>query len=250
MNSSIALLSSNVFYHKFQTIVPNKYEQGNPYVTSKFKNTTNDYLKFTVKKTKTTNINNKTSHTFPSKSSSFDRIVQRKSMFEKIAFAYEGGAILDFDKYKTVFYNSVSDAVYKSISKRHQLLKKDLYAFINETEFVIPKNKDVLSLFSNVLSTNLMICINKKIYMKFENPKWSSTVVVFTDAPTDSDCVHYRNILEATLKLGEAGMHEYKEYKDMKIAELKEYADNLGIVDVKNKKKNELIEAIHAIYKN
>lgn len=89
-----------------------------------------------------------------------------------------------------------------------------------------------------------MVCLNKKMYVNYSNPKWDNTIVASVD-----DSVLYKCELEATMELTEKGMCEHTEYKDMKITELKVYAEKLG-VDIKSKKKAELLELIADIYKN
>ena len=258
MNSSIALLSSQVFDHKFQRLTPNKYEQGNEYVVSKNKcnNRFINIPRYNASRSESRNGPVNGSRNVPvgngsrnvplqsNGSRNVNKFLIQKTLFEKISFVHERGRILDFSEYKNIFHNSLSDDVYRSVSKRHQCLKRDFYAFIHETEFVLPKNKEVLRLFSNVLNTNLMVCLNKKMYVNYSNPKWDNTIVASVD-----DSVLYKCELEATMELAEKGMCEHTEYKDMKITELKVYAEKLG-VDIKSKKKAELLELIADIYKN
>lgn len=243
MNSSIALISSQVFNHKFQRLTPNKYEQGNDYVVSKNKCNNNRFINVPRNA-----IGRDASRNVPQRGSISDgsrnKFLNQTTLFEKISFVHERGRILDFAEYKNIFHNSISDDVYRSVSKRHQCLKRDFYAFIHETEFVVPTNKEILRLFSNVLNTNLMVCLNQKMYLNYSNPKWDNTIVVSID-----DSALYKSELEATMKLTEKGLCEHVEYKDMKITELKAYAEKLGI-DIKNKKKAELLELIADIYKN
>lgn len=230
----IPIFDNKISIHKFQKIIPNNYEQGHEYSISK---TVSKNAFIRVPKSVILKKNNTL------------QLKSLNSIFEKITFIYESGVVLDFEKYKNLFYSSLSDDVFKSISKRHQLLKKDLYTFVYDREILFPSNKDIFKLLSNVLNINLVLCINDKEYLSYRIEKSNKTILI---------CLKNINIEEKKYDLFEnciydlnyKGLKEYRNYKDLKLPELKEYA-LFHNIDIKLfKKKAEIIELIEKEIKN
>ena len=231
----VSIFENKVSVHKFQKIIPNNYEQGHEYKVLKENQSRNSFIK--VPK----NITMKKNNTL--------QLQSLNSVFEKIALIYENGVVLDFDKYKNLFYNSLSNDVFKSISKRHQLLKKEMYTFVFDREIQLPSNKEIFKLLSNVLSINLVFCINDKEYLFYKTENVNKTILI---------CMKNISIEEKKYDLFEnciydlnyKGLKEYRNYKELKLPELKEYAQFYNI-DIKSiKKKADIIELIEKEIKN
>lgn len=230
----ISIFEKKVLVHKFQKIIPNIYEQGHDYKICQEKQSKNTFIR--VPKNITTIKNDNT-------------LQSSKSVFEKIAFIYENGIILDFEKYKNIFYNSLSNEVFKSISKRHQLLKKDMYTFVYDREINLPNNKDIFKLLSSVLNINLVFCISDKEYhfYKTEN-NYKTILICIKDISIEEK--KYDTLENCIYDLNNKGLKEYKNYKELKLPELKEYAifHNINIKTIK--KKADIIELIEKEIKN
>ena len=230
----ISIFENKVSLHKFQKIIPNNYEQGNEY-------------KISEKKSKNSFI--KVPKIVISKRSNTLQIKSLNSIFEKITFIYENGVILDFEKYKNLFYNSLSDNVFKSISKRHQLLKKDMYTFVYDRELNLPNNKDILKLVSIVLNINIVICLNEKEYSLHKVENVNKTILICMKNIDIEEKV-YDLFEKCIYDLNFKGLKEYRNYKELKLPELKEYA-MFHDIDIRSlKKKAEIIELIEKQIKN
>lgn len=240
----ISIIEGIVSKHNYQKVNPNKYEQGNKYVGQVSDNIfDNRFIPYT-RNGSTTVKREKNRHFETTKNT-----LILKSIFEKMLFLYENGVILDFNQYKNHFYNSLSDDVFKSISKRHQVLKKDVYTFVNDNEFCLPKNKDVLKLFSTIMNVNIVICINEKQYIAYKINNYDKTILVLNNEKCkfleDKIYTTYEEMLHDLL------IHKFTEYKniaDMKVNELREYVKELDINITGCKTKKDIIESITKAY--
>ena len=230
----ISIFENKASLHKFQKIIPNSYEQGNEYMISK-NNFNNVYIR--VPKT------------ISAKRSNNLQLQSLNTIFEKILFIYENGVVLDFEKYKNLFYNSLSEDVFKSVSKRHQLLKKDMFAFVYDREIKLPSNKDVLKLLSNILNVNIVLCVNKKEYLVNEVKNVNKSILVCIE-DINLEEKTYDSLERCVYDLNFKGFKEYRNYKELKLPELKEYALLYNINIQSLKKKADILEAIEKEIKN
>ena len=230
----ISIFENKASLHKFQKIIPNSYEQGNEYMISK-NHFNNAYIR--VPKT----ISAKRVNTL--------QLQSLNTLFEKILFIYENGVVLDFEKYKNLFYNSLSDDVFKSVSKRHQLLKKDMFAFVYDREIKLPSNKDVLKLLSNILNVNIVLCVNKKEYLINEVKNVNKSILVCIE-DINLEEKTYDSLERCVYDLNFKELKEYRNYKELKLPELKEYALLYNINIQSLKKKGDILEAIEKEIKN
>jgi hypothetical protein len=206
--------------HKFQKIMSNKYVQGEPYVTKELK-ITNKYINI-PKISSVSNFQNKT------------------SIFDKLAFFSENGIIMDLPLYKDKFVKSISDEIYKSVSKRHGVLKKDMFAFVYDTEFIRPINKDVITLFSNIFKKNIILIFNKDFHTYTSD--YDTTMVIGVDT------IYIEDSFECALfNLQTKGLFQYHDLNNMKITELKEYAKTYNIDITNAKKKCDIIKLLQDI---
>lgn len=114
---------SNISNHKYQKINSNQYEQGNAYIKSCM-DINNTYLKIP-------NISSNNHDTLPK---SICDIVQFRTVFDKIIFHFENILTIDnLFSYKNRFFDTISDDIYKSVSKRHNMLKKVCFRLFMRT---------------------------------------------------------------------------------------------------------------------
>lgn len=233
--------------HNFQKLFPNHYEQGNVYdkcCQYQFEN--NNYVRFVKPNHRSTGRVScpkplRPTHNPPT------------SLFEKLVYIHESGVIMNFVEYKNVFYNSLSNEIYKSVSKRHQLLKKDMYTFVHDIDFVLPTNKDVLLMMSQILAANIVVLVSSREFVCFRNTKVDRSILLVNHNVTANNTL--KDDLYPTFEalFGTMCALNYVEFKnvtDMKIAELKTYASSLGINLVALKKKKEIADAIHTMRNN
>lgn len=234
----ISIFEKKVSSHKFQKVISNCYEQGNDYNNPVLKDknkSKNEFVKITknVGKNRENNL----------------ELQSLNSIFEKIAFIYENGVIIDFEKYKQVFYDSLSDSLFKVISKRHQILKRDIYAFVYEKEIILPSNKDIMKLLTNIININIVICVNKKEYLMFKVNNINKTLLICIKN-IDVEEKIYDSLEQCEYYLNYKGFKEYKNYKELKLIELKEYAKFHNIEVISTMKKADIIEIIEKSIKN
>ena len=214
---------SSINSHNYQKINANKYQQGEMYISSIVKRKENDYIRIP-----------KVSHNPLNKEI-------YKTLFEKLVSVYENQYNIDMNEYKQKFFNSLSNDVYKSISKRHNVLKNNMFDFIYDTEYKIPTNKDVLTLFSNILKKNIIV-IEKKEYFIF-GLTFDTTLVIDPKHTRFFDGIEF-----AENQLIQEGYYEHIDFNNIKMTELKNYIDKYNIqIDKTIKKKDELIEKIKEI---
>ncbi|QOI90175.1 hypothetical protein QKU58_gp156 [Pyramimonas orientalis virus] len=216
---------ATVTAHRYQTIHCNHFEQGNPYDVYDSKNEKNTFVRI------------------PKVSQNPLREEIYKTLFEKLVFIYENGNMMDIQQYKNKFFNSVSDEMYKSVSKRHNVLKKDMYAFINETEYIVPKNKDVLVLLSNILQNNIFVVVGNQFHKISD--KFERTIVV-----TSKTTTIFGSVTAAEMTIVGDGLYESVDLDGMKVVEIKEYAKRYNLqLDETVKKKVDMIGKLKELMK-
>lgn len=209
-------LVSSITSHRYQKLNTNGYEQGNPYIINKINNGSKNNFVRIPKVSK----------------NPFSKEELYKTVFEKLVFIYENGNMLDIREYKSKFFSSISDEIYKSVSKRHNVLKKDFFEFVNNTDYILPTNKDILIMMSNILKNNIFV-LNDKDYHKIYNETFDKTIVVSKSTTRVFDTLN-----EAEMKVIDEGYYEYVDLDGMKMTELKEYVQRYNLVigsDVKKK---------------
>lgn len=219
MNETINKIS-NISGHRFQKVNTNKYEQGNIYDICKESDVKNNYVKIP----RVSNIS----------------LLEEgcKTIFEKIFFVYENGRVID-NKYKEIFFNTISDNVYKSISKRHNMLKKSMFTFIYDSDYTLPDSKDVIMLLSDILKMNILITFGKT-YHKYSE-EFDRTLILRKDKNT----VIKESLLEADMELVSEGYYRDADLDNMKMIEIKEYVKQYNIViPITVKKKQDIINII------
>lgn len=214
---------SSINTHNYQKINSNKYQQGELYVSSIVKRKDNDYVR--IPKVSYNPLNKEI----------------YKTVFEKLVIVYENEYNIDMNEYKQKFFNMLSNDVYKSISKRHNVLKNSMFEFIHEREYKLPTNKDVLRLFSNILKKNIIVIAQRDYHVY--GTQFDNTLVI---DPKNTRL--FAGIEFAENKLIEEGYYEHIDYTNIKMTELKSYIDKYNIqIDKNVKKKDELIEKIKQI---
>ena len=213
-------------YHTFQKLQKNGYEQG-----SKLEDTTK------------TNKENK--YVFVPKACCKQEqkpisIDIMKTVFEKIVYICENGEEADV-KYKERFYRSFSDEIYKSVSKRFNILKKNMLEFIYEKDYVLPKQKEIIFLLCSVLKTNIIITIGKEYYKYHE--QFEKTILVNEkESSVYSSCEH------CEMDLACKGYYENVDFNKMRLLDIKMYIEKYKIqIPETLKKKEEIIRRIKDI---
>ena len=212
-------LLKSICNHSYQTIHTNGFEQGQVYITG-HRPGQNRYITVT-----------------PSAQ------IESNSLFELICTIWENGMVYDFPKYKANFIDSISVDLLKNITKQHCVLKRDLYDFVYQKGFSSPDNPNIFKLFSNILQTNIVV-LDKKEFTSYD-VSFNRTVVFcenwYKVFDTYDTCVEYlvqfRNAFEK------------KDFSNMKVNEIKEYAQFYKIDITNLKKKQNMIDKILE-YKN
>ncbi len=182
---------SAITTHRYQKLNVNGYEQGNPYI-----------------------VQHVSKHNFvkiPKFSKTTSKEEVYKTVFEKLVFIYENGNMLDVREYKQKFFNSISDEMYKSVTKRHNILKKDMFEFVNASEFVLPKNNDILVLLSNILRNNIIV-LKDNDFHRISDETFDKTIVVSVKTTRVFDTLN-----EALMKVIDEGYFEYIDLDAMKM---------------------------------
>ena len=212
---------SNISNHKYQNIVSNMFQQGLPYVKS--------YVQFNNGYVKIPKV---------------EPVVIFKTIFEKFVYHFDNMLTIDnLSEYKNRFFGMISEEVYKSVSRRHNILKKDTFSFIHETEFKIPTNKDVIMLMCSIIKYNVII-LEKKMYTKYildDNYK------VLLISNVDNGVI-YDNVVEVEMKLRSDHKYENVDFASMKLSDIKEYIKINNIEISKDiKKKEDIINHLSEI---
>ena len=119
------------------------------------------------------------------------------------------------------------------------VLKKEFFEFVNETTFVLPKNKDILKILSNILKNNIII-LNDSDFHKVCDESFDKTVVI-----SSKKTRVFNTINEAEMTIVGEGFFEYVNIDSMKINELKEYIVRYNLeVGSDVKKKADLVSKI------
>lgn len=209
-------------FHKFQKQQINIYEQGNK-LDRKTNNDDNRY----VSVPKIMNLHVKKNN-------------EMKTVFEKIVYIYENGEQADV-KYKEKFYRSLSDEVYKSVSKRYNILKKNMMEFIYETEYALPIQKEIVVLLCNILKSNIVITLGNEYYKYVEG--FEKTILI----DERKSCVYDTQDL-CEMDLASKGYYENVDLSKMKLFDIKRYIEKYKMVMPDNiKKKEDLIVKIKEI---
>lgn len=223
-------LLSKINDQKIQKIVTNNFEQGNAYTKrDKLSSVTNKYIDIPDMKSAP-----------PVVAAS----MQCVSIFEKIAMLMENGVILDKPSYKSQFYNIIEDDVYRSVSKRHVALKRDMFEFVFEEAYKLPSNKDVIRLFQRIIDMNVVVvCADNKWFVSFmlDDPGNGKTVVVTEKRSVGT---FYDTYAAAIQPLIDKHLRERVDFGSLKMTELQAYARTYGIDIVGCKKKTELVERL------
>lgn len=214
-------------HHVFQRINTNEYEEGNPYV---YKNITNSFVEFKQQPTK-----------LKAKSVSY---------FDQILEIEEGHNVIEHDKYKKSFFDNLSNDVLKNISKKHVILKQDIYEFVYSTDSMIPTNRSVMELFC-VLNHKSYILVKNKLFHTFNCDEHQETFILYDKPPSVEVVFHkFQTVDDAQSNLVNAGYIRSVVLKNLKLTELKEYA-NLHHIKIDHlKKKDEVIHHIDTYIKN
>jgi len=217
---------SNIDNHKYQNVITNDFKQGSKYIKTNFSN--NNYVKIP-------RINSK---------EKIKNIVKYTTVFDKIVCNFDNMLNIDnITEYRNRFFDLISDDVYKSVSRRHNILKKDLFAFVHETEFVVPKNNEVIMLLGTIIKCNIIIVYNKN-YNKYEISTNDRTLVI----DKDNNGKMYDNVLIAEMELITNGLYHNVDFSNMKLTEIKDYIKKNNInIDENIKKKNDIIEYLEKL---
>lgn len=229
----IVQIVSNIKDHKIQKLLTNSFEQGNPYVQhSSLMSVTNKFIE--IPDTKCA----------PSSAASSDAAFQSApSIFDKVAMMMENGVILDKLTYKNAFYNQITNDIYRSVSKRHVALKKDLFEFVFDDTYKLPANKDVVRLLQRVINMNVVICASDRWFGTYmnEGAEAGLTVVV---REASSFATPYDSFSAAKEALVREGLREKRDFASMKVSELQAYAQEYHIDVSGLRKKQDIIEKL------
>jgi hypothetical protein len=200
--------------HTFNPIYTSKYEQGNEYVlhVSSEKN-------YFIRKPNTRVMKQ------TERKDDFD-IQVSKSLFESFVFIVENHIPLDMKTYVERFKNDISDVILKEISKQYKVLKRDIFDFVVQSTFDIPKNKDILLFFAILIDANIVVSDGHYFY-QVRKPINSCEASYFISRniikkfETQSDAVDYA--------MSCAKCFELCDLKTKKVSEIKNYANTYKI---------------------
>jgi hypothetical protein len=167
------------------------------------------------------------------------------TVFEKVAHLLEYGVIGDMVRYKNDFYSAITADMYKAFSKRHHVLKRDMYGFVYETTSAPPTNRECLQFFAEIVETNLVVCTGGSRFVTAVDRPGGRTIVV----PRDSGHLSppYDTYDLAIAALVAEGMRETRAFAAMKLTELREYAQTYGISLGDRKKKQDIVDHLTSI---
>lgn len=196
--------------HNTVDIVSSKYEQCNDIMCSN-KYTKNNFIsltKYIVKEPK------------PVVEVKFTTSI---SVFEQISQIMENSIPMDMSDYSTMFKKNVSDVLLKVVSKRHRVLKTDLFNFVDMGSFCIPSNPDVIKLFCKLLNSNIILvegCVYRKYVLHEDNTYVINNLEVRSV---------FSSLNEADQHLTRKSYYEHVLFGKLKLNELVEYAAKFKI---------------------
>ena len=230
---NIVQIVSNIKDHKIQKLLTNSFEQGNQYVQhSSLMSVTNKFIE--IPDTKCA----------PSSAASPGAAFQSApSIFDKVAMMMENGVILDKLTYKNAFYNQITNDIYRSVSKRHVALKKDLFEFVFDDTYKLPANKDVVRLFQRVINMNVVICVSDQWFGTYMNDGAETGLTVVVREPS-SFATPYDSFSAAKEVLVREGLREKRDFVSMKVSELQAYVQEYHIDVSGLRKKQDIIEKL------
>jgi hypothetical protein len=214
-------------HHVFQHINTNEYEEGNSYVRKGISNT---FVEFKQSK---------------------KIIAKSASYFNQILEIEEGHNVIEHDKCKKSFFDNLSNNVLKNVSKKHVILKQDVYEFVYSNDNMIPANRNVMDLFCMLNHKSYILVKNKMFYTFKFGDEYQETFVLYDKPPSHEVVFHkFQTVAEAQSNLTNSGYIQNVILKNLKLAELKAYA-NLHNIKIEHlKKKDELIDHIDTYIKN
>lgn len=229
MMDSIATIT----HHSFNKLSESQYQQGNEYVT--YDSSEKNYF---IKIPNTRN---------PKRNDPKPLDIQEsKSLFDSFVFIIENHIPLDMKTYIENFKHNLSDVVLKEISKRHRVLKTSIFDFVDTRVFALPENKDVLTFFSRLIESNIVVC-HEQYFRQVIHPSCDSGPSYLVSSTQikkfDSHCKAV-NYAISTLNCLEAC-----DYKSMKISDLKEYLKKYNIPHLLKSDKASLIANIEDFQK-
>lgn len=213
---------SQISNHKYQNVITNDFKQGSKYIKSEF-NKKNNYVRIPRNNSK----------------ERIKNVVKYTTVFDKIVCNFDNMLNIDnMTDYRNKFFDLIAEDVYKSVSRRHNILKKDLFAFVHETEYVVPKNNEVIMLLSTIIKCNVIIVLNKS-YNKYEFETNDKTLVI----ERDGNGRIFDDILIAEMELITNGIYHNVDFTNMKLTEIKDYIKKNNItIDQDIKKKSDIIQ--------
>lgn len=224
--SSVIDRIATINFHKFQKLNPNGYEQNG--------NKSNGCIGGNKKQNSFVTI----PRARGSVTSQDDIYDVMTSVFEKVVFLCENGERADVP-YKVRFFESISDEVYKSVTKRYHMLKKNMFEFIYETKYALPAQKEIIFLLCNILKTNLIITMGNEYYKYTDT--YDKTILI-----NDRKSRVYDSCDMCEMVLSGKGYYGHLDLDKLKVSELKEYAKRYGmdLSEVSGKKKEDLVAKI------
>lgn len=212
---------SNINNHDFQVIKCNKYEQGNQYI-----------------------VHNKVSK---NKFFSIPTIMKKDvgisvpTLYAQLVPIIENKYIVDLDDYTLKFKKVINNEILKTITNRYNVLKKDLFSFIEEKTYKIPSNNDVMKMFCNLCKCNFVVLSveKKNTFQVFSFNDFDKTYVLSQNSQNTYDTLEL-----AISSLRERNFFEIQNFEKMKLSELMEYAKKSNIHLKGYKKKQDVLNEI------
>ncbi len=210
---------SQIDNHDFQHIKSNKFEQGNTYSIYKKVHKNKFFSIPTTKK---------------------DVGIYVSTLYAQLVPIIENRYIVDLEDYTLNFKKLINNELLKAITSRYNVLKKDLFSFVDEKTYVIPSNKDVIKFFCNLCKCNFIIISPKqKVYNIFSVNEFDKTYVLSQNSQNIFD-----NLESGLEYVNKKGLYESQILDKMKLSELMTYADKYNI-DLKGfKYKQDVINEI------
>lgn len=215
---------STIDNHEFQTINTNDFEQGQKGNLISSKPIKNKFFSITSTQ-QTTNVE-----------------IECGTLFNQLIHIIEDRYVMDYEDYAINFKKVVTTETLKAITTRYNVLKRDLFDFVDEKKFVVPKNRDIMTLFSNLCKCNfIVIPSSSNVFSTFNSSHYEKTTVI-----SCTKKMMFSSFLSAQKHLQSQGFFEAKEFDKLKLSELIEYAKQNTIDLYGKKKKQEIYNIINS----
>lgn len=150
---------------------------------------------------------------------------ERKTIVQMLATILEGHCLVDETEYKDKLISLMTNDMLKTVTSKHRVLRSAVIEALEAREFV-PPSKEVASVFCNMVGLNMIVLkpARKTFFVakQTQNPDDNRTVVL-----GQNTLEVYPTIDAARVVVEQAQLIEEVSFKQMKIVELRTYAQRV-----------------------